>query len=680
MRAICTLLLATLLCAATADSPAAIGVAPENFDLKTSPATDFYRFADGGWLARNPVPPDRAYYGVDTEVQQRDEVRLQAILESPQVSDAPAGSERRKLGDFYAACTDLDGIEASGVTALRPFFAKIAALSAPGGLAALAAAGARLRSPDDGVAPLFAFYSEQDPRDATRVIASLSQGGTALSSRDYYLATDPGSRAVRSAYVRSLRATFGLLGDDAASANREAAAVLEIETQLARALRTPDALRDPVANTHPMAPARLAALAPHFDWNAYFAGLGLSPARAARIDVGQPETVAALDRLIVREPLSAWKSYLRWHVVYGRGSALPRRFERVQFDFYRVLEGTRAEPPRGRLCTSATNRVLGFALGHIFVERYFSPAARERARTEVASIKAALRADIATLPWMSRPSRSAALAKLAKLNTSKVGYPDRWRDYSAMRIERADFLADVLAAAQFQFDREIAKIGKPVDRSDWDFPPQTVDASYDPSLNQITIPAGILQAPFFDPDVDDAVNFGGIGAVVGHELTHGFDDEGSQYDGDGNLRAWLAPADAKKFHARIACIVKQADAYAVAPGLHLNGKLVAGEATADLGGTVLALRAFQAAERGKAPQPEIGGYTPLQRFFLGYAASWRTSERPEYERNQVLSDPHPVARYRTDATVSDMDEFYAAFSIPPSTPMYRAPGDRCRIW
>jgi len=331
------MLLATLLGAAVPDAPAAVGVAPENLDPKVSPATDFYRFANGGWLARNPVPPDRSYYGVDTEVQQRDEVRLQAILESPQVADAPAGSERRKLGDFYAACTDLDGIEAGGVAALRPIFTQIAALSAPQGLAALAAAGARLRSPDDGIAPLFAFYSEQDPRDARRVIGSLSQGGTALSSRDYYLAADPASRAVRSAYLRLLRATFGLLGDVAASATREAAAVLEIETQLARASLTPDALRDPVANTHPMGPAGLAALAPHFAWGAYFASLGLSPARVARVDVGQPETLAALDRLIVREPLSAWKSYLRWHVVYGRGSALPQGFARAQLAFYRVL-------------------------------------------------------------------------------------------------------------------------------------------------------------------------------------------------------------------------------------------------------------------------------------------------------------------------------------------------------
>ncbi len=666
--------------ASPAPSTPVNGLPAENFDTAVAPSADFYRFAVGGWMAHHPVPPDRSYFGVDTEIEQRDEVRLQAILASPDVTEAPPGSERRKLGDYYAACSDVAGIEREGTAALQPVFRRIDALAAPRGLAALAAAGARLRSPDDGIAPLFSFYSEQDPRDATRVIGSLSQGGIALSSRDYYIATDEDSRKVRAAYADAVRATFLLLGDDASGAERETRAVLDIETRIARASRTADALRDPVANFHPMSPAQLRALAPHFDWNAYFAGIGLAAAHATRIDVGQPEVVAELDRLIASEPVAAWKSYLRWHVVYGRGVALPKRFEEVQFAFNTVLQGTRVEPPRTRLCTSATNRVLGFALGHIFVDRYFPPAARERARAEVAAIKAALQADIQTLPWMSAPSRAAALVKLSKLNTSKVGYPDRWRDYSTMRIERDDFLADVFAGAQFQFDREIAKIGKPVDRSDWDFPPQTVDAAYDPALNQITIPAGILQAPFFDPNVDDAVNFGGIGAVVGHELTHGFDDEGSQYDGDGNLRAWLAPADAKRFHARIACIIKQADAYEVAPGVHLNGKLVAGEATADLGGTVLALRALEAAERDKPQPAPLDGYTPQQRFFLGYALSWAASERPEFERNQVRSDPHPVPRYRTNATVADMDEFYAAFSIPPATPMYRAPADRCRIW
>ena len=669
----------------SADAPpteasAVTGVATENFDRSVPPSTDFYRFANGGWLARNPVPADRSIYGVDTEVQKQNEARLRGILESQAVAEAPVGTERRKLGDYYWACNDVEGLDYHGFRSLQPFLGAIGALRSSAQLAGLAAAGARVRAPDDGLAPLFSFYSEQDPRDATRVIGTVNQGGIALSSRDYYIAADAASRKIRAVYLAALTATFRLLHDSPSQAAAEARATLEIETAIARASRTADALRDPVANYHPLSPAQLAALAPHFEWPAYFAGIGLAPARTARIDVGQPEVVAALDRLIVREPLAAWQSYLRWHLIFGRGYALPQGFEKVQFALNRELTGTRAEPLRTSLCTRAVNRVMGFALGHIFVERYFSPAARERARTEVASIKAALKADIATLPWMSPPSRRAALAKLAKLNTSKVGYPDRWRDYSALRVRRDDFLGDVFAAAQFQFDREVAKIGKPVDHNDWDFPPQTVDAEYDPSLNEIVIPAGILQAPFFDPAADDAVNFGGIGAVVGHELTHGFDDEGSQYDGDGNLRAWMAPADAKKFHARIACIVAQADAYRVLPGLHLNGKLVVGEATADLGGTVLALRALEASERGKPAAPAIDGFTPLQRFFIGYAASWRTSVRPEYERMMALSDPHPPAPYRTNATVSDMDAFYTAFAIAPGTPMYRASADRCRIW
>ena len=666
--------------ATPSEAPAAAGVSPAYLDPKVAPSRDFYRFANGGWLARNPVPPDRSVYGVDTEVQQQNETRLRAILEASQSAAAAPGSERRKLGDYYAACLDTAALEVRGTASLRPYLARVASLTSAAQLAGIVAEDTRLHAPDDGLAPLFSFYSEQDPRDATRVIGTIVQGGLGLSSRDYYLAGDAASRAVRRAYSSALRGTFALLGDAPAEAAVEANATLELETRIARASRTADALRDPVANYHPMSPAQLRALAPHFAWAGYFAGTGVVPAQTARIDVSQPEFVAALDRLIVREPLSAWRSYLRWHLVYGRGSALPQAYEKLQFALAAALEGTRAEPARPRLCTRAVNRVMGFALGRIFVQRYFPPAARERARAEVAAIKAALAADIATLPWMSPPSRRAALAKLAKLDTSKVGYPDRWRDYSALRVRRDDFLGDVLAAARFQFDREVAKIGKPVDHAEWGFPPQTVDAYYDPSLNEIVIPAGILQAPFFDPAADDAVNFGGIGAVVGHELTHGFDDQGSQYDGNGNLRAWMAPADAAKFHARIACIVKQADAYEVLPGLHLNGKLVVGEATADLGGTVLALRALEAAQRGKPPVAPIDGFTPLQRFFLGYAASWRTSSRPEYERMMVLSDPHPVARYRTNATVSDMDDFYSAFAIAPGTPMYRAPENRCRIW
>jgi predicted metalloendopeptidase len=649
---------------------------PANFDRTVAPSADFYQFAVGGWRNTHPIPADRTSWGAIDEVEQRNDLRVADILTSPEQTDAPAGSEGRKIGDFYAACTDTDGIDDRGIAALRPEFAAIAAMN---GTADLAPVFARVAATAPN-SPGFAFGSEPDPIAATSVIAAIGQGGLSLPTRDYYLSSDARSKTIRSAFVRYVRTAFRLLGDGAAQAARETSAVMSLETELARISRSPDALRDPFANYHPIALAQLVALAPDFRWRAYFDAARVAPAALGRIDVNQPEFVAAFGALARTAPLATWKSYLRWRDVDAASVALPKPFRAARFSFTQVVYGAKEQPPRERTCAEASDAALGFAIGKIYVAKFFPPAARERARAEIAAIRAALRDDIATVPWMSSATRAAALAKLAKLGTAKVGYPDRSRDYSQLRVSRSDFLGDVLAANRFAFARDIAKIGKPLDRSEWGLTPQTVNAYYDPSNNEIVIPAGILEPPFFDADADDAVNFGGIGVVIGHEMTHGYDDQGSDFDGDGNLHPIVSKADAARFHAQVTCIVDQLNAFRTPDGLHLSGKLDAGEATADLGGLTLAYRAMEAQFAKTGHPAPVGGFSAEQRYFLSFAQIWRENQRPEAERAQVLGDPHPIARYRVDGTLADASEFVGAFYLEPGQAMYRTPEQRCTIW
>lgn len=660
--------------------PASAGTSPgfdaANLDRSVAPTKDFYRFAVGGWLAKNPVPSDRTSWGAFDEISKRNELRLIDILQSSEITDASAGSERRKIGDLFAACTDVDGVEANGVTALRPFLARVAAIASPSDLTEVVARGSALGS-DGG----FGFGAEPDPKDARHTIVAVSQGGLSLPTPDYYTSRAARSQAIRDALVREIATTFVLLGDDDARATYAARAVLALETQLAHVTKSPDALRDPIANFHPMPLATLERSAPHLGWPRFFASAGVPAASLARIDVGQPEFVRGFDALATSVPLATWRDYLRWHVVSNQTVALPKAFRDAAFVFNKVFSGQPVRTPRDRSCARLVDREMGFALGNAYVAKYFPPTAKARAIAEIGAIKAALRDDIEHVAWMGPQTRAAALAKLAKLNASKVGYPDRPRSYARLEISRSDLLGDSLAAQRLEFARQIAKIGKPVDRSEWGLTPQTVNAYYDPSMNEIVIPAGILEPPFFSPDADDAINFGGIGAVIGHELTHGFDDEGSQFDGDGNLHAIVTASDSAKFHARVGCIVSQASGFVdTRVGLHLNGKLDAGEAAADVGGTTLAFRALHASIAGKPEPPRIDGFTPDQRFFLSWAQVWRDHTRPQAERAQVLGDPHPVSDYRVNATLSDETPFYAAFGVKPNDPMYRAPGKRCEVW
>jgi len=663
--------------ALTAPSPAAVDVLDAaDRDASVSPAVDFYDFAVGGWRKSHPIPADRTSWGSFDELVRRNELRVRTILGSPDQTLAPVGSERRKIGDFYAACNDVAGIEEQGLGGLQPELRAIAA-AGRSALAPLVAHGAQIAAED---APGVAFGSEQDPKAATSVIASVSQGGLTLPNRDYYLAADARSVEIRRAFTTLLRTSFARLGDDPATAGAEAASVLRIETALARVSKEPGDLRDPYANYHPMSLERLAQAAPGFDWRAYFVALGVAPPAFAHIDVNQPGFAAGFASLTRSESLEAWKSYLRWHDLYAANSALPVAFRNARFAFNAVVYGVKAQPPRQRTCANATDAALGFAVGKIYVAAYFPPTARARARAEIAAIRTTLADDIGHLAWMSPQTRAAALHKLAKLGTFKVGYPSRWRDYSSLRIARGDYLGDVLAANRFAFVRDARKIGKPLDRSEWGLTPQTVNAYYDPSMNEIVVPAGILEKPFFDPEADDAVNFGGIGVVIGHEMTHGYDDEGSDFDGDGNLNPIVTKADAVRFHARVACIVNQLAAYKSSVGPRLNGRLDAGEATADLGGLTLSYRAMEAAFAKTGRPAPLGGFTAEQRFYLAYAELWRENQRPQAERAQILGDPHPIARYRVDGTVADAPAFDLAFHVKPGDPMYRPPAKRCAIW
>ena len=650
-----------------------LGIDAANIDRAVKPSTDFYQYAVGGWLARNGIPADRTSWGAFDEIQKKNEARLVGILESPEVTDAKVGTEARKIGDMYGACMDVAGVELTGIGALAPTFREIARARSAHDLTNLFERATFTGSNAD-----FGFSSEQDPADARRVIVGLGQGGLSLPTRDYYLSNAPRSKAIRSAFARELKATFALLGDRDPA--RSAASVLALETRLARISRTPDALRDPIANYHPMPIARVDALAPHIDWHEFFARSGVPATALSRIDVGQPEFFAGFDTLVATTPIAMWKSYLRWHQVATHFVALPKAYRDVAFAFQKEFSGQPVRTPRNRACARLVDATLGFALGNAYVAKYFPPSAKARAIAEIVAVKTALHDEIEHVAWMGPQTRAAALAKLAKLSTAKVGYPDKPRSYATLAISRTNLLGNVLASDRLENARQIAKVGKPVDRSEWGLTPQTVNAYYDPSMNEIVVPAGILEAPFFDANADDATNFGGIGAVIGHELTHGFDDEGSQFDGDGNLHAIVTKADSAKFHARVGCIVAQADGFVVPGlGLHLNGKLDAGEAAADIGGTTIAYHALRTASTDASTAP-VAGFTADQRFFLNWAQVWRDKTRPQAMRAQVLGDPHPVSLYRVNATLANEEPFYTAFAVKPGDAMYRPPAKRCAVW
>jgi putative endopeptidase len=596
----------------------------------------------------------------------------QILEDAAKNTTAARGSNEQKIGDYYAACMDEASIEAAG---LKPIQAELDRISKIKDQQSLQAEVAHLHS--IFIPVMFRFGSGQDYKDATQVIGQLNQGGLTMPDRDYYLNPDEKSKAIRAKYVTHVTKMFQLLGDDAAAAASEANAVMTIETKLAEASMKREDLRDPNARYHRMKVADLRALAPEFEWDTYFKGIGVN---LADLNVGMPEFVKAESKQLTTTSLDDWKTYLRWHVVKARAAALPKKFVEEDFDFRgRTLTGTQELLPRWKRCVQSTDQALGEAVGPFYVKKAFSPEAKARAVTMVQNLITALHDDLETLSWMSETTRQRATVKLEAF-MRKIGYPDKWRDYSALKIDRDSYAANIDRASAFEVRRNLAKIAKPVDRTEWGMTPPTVNAYYNPSMNEIVFPAGILQWPFYDPSADDAINYGGIGVVIGHEMTHGFDDSGAKFDPQGNLKNWWTDEDLAKFKTRAQCIIDQFDSYEVQPGLHEKGRLVTGESIADLGGLAIAYAAFQKSMQGKPRPPDIDGFTPEQRFFLGYAQIWAQNVRPEYERQLVVTDSHPLGRFRVNGPLSNMPTFAQAFQCKDGDPMVRPPEKRCEIW
>jgi putative endopeptidase len=654
-----------------ADQAKSWGFDTANLDKTCKPCDDFYQFAMGGWMKANPIPPEYPIWGSFSQLADRNQKNLREILEAAATSKAAVGTNEQKIGDFYASCMDTTAIDAAGAKPIEPELTQIAAVET---LADLEAETARLHK--QGVGVLFRFNSSQDAKDSSQVIGAAFQGGLGLPEREYYLKQDEKSLKLREDYVNHVASMFALLGDSADMTRAEAATVLKIETALATASMKNTDLRDPDKTYHKMALTDLKTLTLNFSWESYFKAVGHPQLK--EINVGQPDFFKALDAQLTATSIADWKTYLRWHLVNSAAAGLGEKFVSEDFDFRgKTLTGAKEIQPRWKRCVQATDRNLGEALGQVYVEKYFPPAAKARALEMVHNLLAALRDDLATLPWMGPETRAQATAKLEAFAV-KIGYTDKWRDYSALKIDRRSYAENVVRASEFDFARRLNKIGKPVDRTEWGMTPPTVNAYNNSSMNEIVFPAGIMQPPFYDPNADDAVNYGGMGAVIGHEITHGFDDHGSKFDGKGNLKDWWTPDDLKNFQSRANCVSDQFDGYVVDGDLHENGKLVLGESIADLGGLAIAYAAYEKSLEGKPRPPDRDGFTPEQRFFLGWAQVWGANERLEYARLMANTNPHPLGRFRANGPLSNMADFAKAFGCKHGDAMVRE--QACKIW
>ncbi|MGC2271062.1 MAG: M13 family metallopeptidase [Candidatus Sulfotelmatobacter sp.] len=664
-------LLVSLACAQQ-PAPAASKAEPvldvTSMDRSVDPCVDFFQYSCGGWIKNNPIPPDQSSWDTYSKMEDENLGRLHGILEAASAPDPSRDAATRKIGDYYSSCTDEKALEAKGAEPLKPGLEQIASIGSKAEIADVAAAMVR-----NGV--LFRFGSTQDFRDATQVIAEVDQGGLGLPDRDYYLKDDPKSLELRKQYVAHVQMMFELLGDHPEVAAAEAQTVMRLEAALARGSMTRVERREPKNLDHKMTSAELEKISPEFQWQVYFAKVGLPS--LASLNVASPGFFKAMNEELDKESLADWKIYLRWHLVHADAPFLSSAFLNENFAFYgKTLRGQQELQPRWKRCTEYVDDDLGEALGRVYVEKYFGPEAKQQALKMVKEIENAMQQDIDSLTWMSAATKRQALVKLHAM-ANKIGYPDKWRDYGKLEIVRGDELGNVERARKFEFDRQLAKIGKPVDRGEWDMTPPTVNAYYSPQMNDINFPAGVLQPPAFDPNSDAAPNYGDTGGTIGHELTHGFDDEGRQFDAQGNLRDWWTADDEKEFVKRASCISNQYSAYTIIDNIKINGKLTLGEDTADLGGLILAYMAWKEDTRGQDLQA-IDGLTPDQRFFVGYGQSWCGQTRDATKRLRATVDPHSPDKYRTNGVVSNMPEFQQAFHCKPRSPMVNQ--NRCRVW
>ena len=665
-----TALAAVAISSAAVAAPEIHGINPADMDPGVQACQDFNLYGNGGWLKANAIPADQSYWGSFTILEETNRESLHKVLEKVSKATNAPGTDDQKVGDFYLTCMDEAAIEAQGITPLQ---GELAAIDKIASTPALQAEIARLQR--TGVNAVFNFGSDQDRRDASQVNVGAYQGGLGLPDRDYYTKTDDDSKKLRDQYVAHVTKMFTLMGDSPAKAAEQTKAVMALETRLAEASMTRVERRDTDKTYNPKTLAELAILTPNFSWTGYFKELAVPP--VATVNVGQPLYFQAVSKELTATPLPAWKAYLRWHLIHASAASLSKKFVEEDFDFYgKTLQGTPENEVRWKRCVSATDGAIGFALGKAYVREYFPPEAKARADAMVKNLIAALRDDLATLPWMGEATRKAALAKLGTFDP-KIGYPSKDRDYSALKIDRGPYILNLQRASQFEYNRDLAKVGKPVDKTEWDISPPTVNAYYNPQKNEIVFPAGILQPPFFDAKADDAVNYGAMGAVIGHEMTHGFDDQGRKFDAQGNMREWWTPEDLKNYLERSKCVEDQYNSYEY-DGQHVNGKLVLGEATADLGGLAIAYRAYQATLAGKPAPAPIDGLTADQRFFLAYAHVWAANIRPELSKLLMNTNPHPLSQFRAIGPPSTLPEFAKAFSCKAGDAMVRK--DQCQIW
>jgi endothelin-converting enzyme/putative endopeptidase len=635
-----------------------------------NPCTNFYQFVCRKWLAANPVPGDQSRWGRFSELAERNRLVLRGILEQASVPGPERDAVSQKIGDYYASCMDEKAINQKGLAPLQPELDRIAALKDQDALSEEFGHLQRI-----GVDAAFHFSSDQDYKDSTKVIAEADQAGLGLPERDYYFRSDAKSVELRQAYVAHVKNMFVLLGEPPAQAARDAATVMQMETALAQASMDVVARRDPENVYHKMTLEELARISPAISWNRYLLAVDAPPLQS--LNVAAPEFFKGMQALLAAQSLENWKTYLRWHLVHAAAAGLPRSFVEENFDFYgKTLTGQKELRPRWKRCVRYTDDDLGEALGQSYVTENFGPDGKERTLHMVRELEQALREDLEQVPWMTPETRKQALIKLDKI-ANKIGYPDHWRDYSKLEIVRGDALGNSFRANRFEFNRQLAKIGKPVDRQEWSMTPPTVNAYYDPQLNDINFPAGILQPPFFDKRLDDAMNFGAIGAVIGHELTHGFDDQGREFDADGNLRDWWTAADAREFGQRTQCLVDEYSHFTAVDDVHLNGKLTLGENTADNGGLRIALMALQDELRGQK-ENRIDGFTPEQRLLIGWGRIWCENDTAESLRMDAQTDPHSPPPDRVNGVVSNMPEFQKAFGCEAGDPMVRK--DACRVW
>jgi putative endopeptidase len=645
-----------------------------DMDKSVDPCVDFYAYSCGGWIKHNPIPPDQASWSTYGKLEDENRSQLRGILEDAAKTDATRDAVTQKIGDYYASCLDEAAIERLGVKPLVPELDRISALTSKDDIAGYISTTQYPPSLYGG-GVLFTFRSNQDFKDSSQVIAEVDQGGLGLPDRDYYTKNDPKSEEIRKAYVAHVTKMFELTGDSPTDAAAEAATVMRIETALANGQMTRVERRDPPNLYHKMSTADLKKLTPTFAWDIYFQKTGMASLES--LNVVTPDYFRTINDELSKESLADWKTYLRWHATHNAANDLSSPFVSETFNFYdKTLRGREELPPRWKRCTNDVDDNIGEALGQAYVAKYFSPEAKQAALKMVREIEASMQSEIQTLPWMGAATKEQALIKLHAI-ANKIGYPDKWRDYSPLEIVRGDHIGNSERASWFEFHRWLNKIGKPVDRTEWDMTPPTINAYYDPQKNDINFPAGILQPPLFSALSDAAPNYGDTGGTMGHELTHAFDDEGSQFDAQGNLRNWWTEQDRKEFEKRAQCVVDQYSGYTIIDDIKVNGKLTNGEDLADLGGTLLAYLAWKQDTAGQKLEP-IDGLTPAQRFFISYAQSWCTNERDENKRLRATVDPHSPEKYRANGVVSNMSEFRQAFHCKPGQPMVRE--NSCRVW